>query len=61
MTGTYIMQSIPPYVSEKRTRVSLVKWIGDRVLLRDDEIRLPDGKTYWIETSRENFIPDIPE
>lgn len=48
-------------MKEKRIRVSVVKWLGDRVILRDDEIRLPEGKTYDIETSLENFQPDIPE
>ncbi len=59
MTGFYIQQAIPPYCQEKRTRVEVVRWLGDRVLLRDLEFRVP-GKDYLIETSIEYFIPDIP-
>jgi hypothetical protein len=43
MTGTYIMEAIPPYCKEVRTPVSVVEWRGDRVLLRGCERHRFDG------------------
>lgn len=59
MKGTYVLEAIPPYCKEKRTRVSVVRWLGNRVLLRDEEISTP-GTEFLIETDLSSFVPDIP-
>ena len=58
MTGIYIMEAIPPYCKEIRTRVCVVEWRGDRVLLRDEEMAAK-GASYYIETDLGSFTPDI--
>lgn len=60
MTGTYILPAIPPYCQERRTRVTVVRWLGNRVLLRDEEMA-DCGVNYFIETDFTSFVPDIPE
>lgn len=59
MTGTYVMEAIPPYCKEIRMRVSVVLWLGNRVLLRNEEISTP-GTEFLIETDFSSFLPDIP-
>lgn len=59
MTGTYVMPAIPPYCKEKRTRVSVVEWRGDRVLLRDEEMAAR-GVGYLIETGLDSLELDVP-
>lgn len=62
MTGVYIMAAIPPHCREIRTRVEVVEWRGDRVLLRDLEIapKLRAGSDYLIECDLGSFEADIP-
>lgn len=57
MTGIYTTPAIPPYCKETKTRVEVVEWRGDRVLLRDLDIqpKLPSGVSYLIESDLQSF------
>ena len=35
MKAIYTMPAIPPYCKEVKTEVEVIKWMGDRVLVRD--------------------------
>ena len=59
MKGTYIMPALPPWCSEVRTPVEVVRWMGDRVLLRDLPMQAK-GVNYLIDASLDSFEPDIP-
>lgn len=58
MKGTYIMEAIPPYCKEVRERVEVVRWMGNRVLLRSLEMAAK-GCEYWIDSDLGSFQPDI--
>lgn len=59
MIGTYIMPAIPPWMKERRERCEVVRWLGDRVLLRSLEMAAK-GSEYLIETDLLSFEPDVP-
>lgn len=60
MNGYYVMEAIPPYVKVSRTPVEVVRWLGNRVLLRDLEMAAK-GREYLIETDLKSFEPEIPQ
>jgi|SRR6185369_3431585 len=57
MNGTHTMPAIPPYCKEVKTRVEIVEWRGDRVLMRDLGMAAK-GIGYLIEDDIDSVVLD---